>query len=107
MILQHFTGVYGDDVVVRPITWNKDRNKVIYSVSSSTEPGEYYYFDKENVILTFMWDRSPWIDRSKLSKKVPIQYTARDGLEIHGYLTVPLQFRWKKSANGCSSSWRS
>ena len=89
MILQHFTGVYGDDVVVRPITWSKDRNKVIYSVSSSTEPGEYYYFDKENVILTFMWDRSPWIDRSKLSKKVPIQYTARDGLEIHGYLTVP------------------
>ena len=89
MILQHFTGVYGDDVVVRPITWSKDRNKVIYSVSSSTEPGEYYYFDKENVILTFMWDRSPWIDRSKLSRKVPIQYTARDGLEIHGYLTVP------------------
>ena len=78
------------DQIVRPITWNKDRTKVVVSVSSSNNPGEYYYFDKENMILTFLWDRSPWIDRSKLSKMTSIKYTARDGLEIHGYLTTPI-----------------
>ena len=76
--------------IVRPITWNKDRTKVVVSVSSSNNPGEYYYFDKENMILTFLWDRSPWLDRSKLSKMTSIKYTARDGLEIHGYLTTPI-----------------
>ena len=78
------------DQIVRPITWNKDRTKVVVSVSSSNNPGEYYYFDKENMILTFLWDRSPWIDRSKLSKMTSIKYTARDGLEVHGYLTTPI-----------------
>ena len=78
------------DQIVRPITWNKDRSKVVVSVSSSNNPGEYYYFDKENMILTFLWDRSPWLDRSKLSKMTAIKYTARDGLEIHGYLTTPV-----------------
>ena len=76
--------------IVRPVTWNKDRNKVVLSVSSSSNPGDFYYFDKENMILTFLWDRSPWIDRDKLAKKIPIKYSARDGLEIHGYLTLPL-----------------
>ena len=42
------------------------------------------------MILTFLWDSSPWIDRTKLAKKTPIKYTARDGLIIHGYLTIPL-----------------
>mgnify|MGYP006238618001 FL=1 len=76
--------------IVRPVTWSKDRNKVVLSVSSSSNPGDFYYFDKENMILTFLWDNSPWIDRNKLAKKVPIKYTARDGLVIHGYLTIPL-----------------
>ena len=76
--------------IVRPVTWSKDRNKVVLSVSSSSNPGDFYYFDKENMILTFLWDSSPWIDRTKLAKKTPIKYTARDGLIIHGYLTIPL-----------------
>ena len=76
--------------IVRPVTWSKDRNKVVLSVSSSSNPGDFYYFDKENMILTFLWDRSPWMDRNKLAKKTPIKYTARDGLEIYGYLTLPL-----------------
>ena len=78
------------DQTVRPITWSKDRNKVVLSVSSSDNPGDYYYFDKENMILSFLWDRAPWIDRTKLSKKQSIKYTARDGLVIHGYLTIPV-----------------
>jgi len=75
---------------VRPVTWSKDRNKLVIAVSSSTNPGDYYYFDKENGTLSFLWDRSPWINRNILSPKQPISYIARDGLKIHGYLTIPL-----------------
>ena len=76
--------------VVRPITWSKDRTKMVVSVSSSSNPGDYYYYDKENNILSFLWDSSPWLDRSLLAEKKPIKYVARDGLVIHGYLTLPL-----------------
>jgi len=33
--------------VVRPLTWNKDRTKMVVSVSSSSNPGDYYFYDKE------------------------------------------------------------
>ena len=74
---------------VRPVTWSKDRSKLVIAVSSSTNPGDYYYFDKENGTLSFLWDRSPWINRDMLAPKQPISYIARDGLKIHGYLTIP------------------
>ena len=75
--------------VVQLVTWNKDRTKFVILVSSSTNPGDVYYYDKEIGTLSFLWERSPWIDRSKLSKMQPIKYAARDGLVIHGYLTIP------------------
>ena len=74
---------------VRPVTWSKDRNKLVIAVSSSTNPGDYYLFDKDGGTLSFLWDRSPWINRDLLSPKLPISYAARDGLKINGYLTVP------------------
>lgn len=78
------------DDVVRIVTTDADRKKFVISVSSSTNPGDYYYYDKEFGTLSFLWERMPWIDRSKLSKMQPISYTARDGLEISGYLTIPV-----------------
>ena len=78
------------DDVVRIVTTDADRTKFVISVSSSTNPGDYYYYDKEFGTLSFLWERMPWIDRSKLSKMQPITYTARDGLEISGYLTIPV-----------------
>ena len=78
------------DDVVRIVTTNTDRTKFVISVSSSTNPGDYYYYDKEFGTLSFLWERMPWIDRTKLSKMQPISYTARDGLEISGYLTIPV-----------------
>ena len=78
------------DDVVRIVTSNTDRTKFVISVSSSTNPGDYYYYDKEFGTLSFLWERMPWIDRTKLSKMQPISYTARDGLEISGYLTIPV-----------------
>ena len=78
------------DDVVRIVTTNSDRTKFVISVSSSTNPGDYYYYDKEFGTLSFLWERMPWIDRSKLSKMQPITYTARDGLQISGYLTIPV-----------------
>jgi len=34
-------------------------------------------------------EASPWLQEKYLSDMKPIQYTSRDGLIIHGYLTLP------------------
>jgi dipeptidyl aminopeptidase/acylaminoacyl peptidase len=35
-------------------------------------------------------DLSPWLDENILAKMIPIEYKSRDGLSIHGYLTLPV-----------------
>lgn len=87
--MKQLEATFPDDIV-SIVTRNKDKTKFVLYVRSSTNPGEYYYYDKEFGTLSFLWERMPWIDRSKLSKMIPISYKARDGLEISGYLTLPV-----------------
>jgi dipeptidyl aminopeptidase/acylaminoacyl peptidase len=39
--------------------------------------------------LTKIADRNPWLHEDQLAEMKPIQYQSRDGLTIHGYLTLP------------------
>ena len=67
---------------------NNDRTMLIFSFSDS-QPGAYYLYEPaENKLKGFV--RScPWIKPEQMAPMHPITYKARDGLEIHGYLTVP------------------
>jgi dipeptidyl aminopeptidase/acylaminoacyl peptidase len=78
------------DSLVRPSSWDKDKKRIIFSVSSSTNPGDVYYFDRDKSQILYLWGVSPWLDRGKLSPMETIKFVARDGLEINGYLTLPL-----------------
>ena len=40
--------------------------------------------------LQFVADSAPWISELKLANQMPVKYTARDGLVINGYLTLPV-----------------
>jgi dipeptidyl aminopeptidase/acylaminoacyl peptidase len=61
---------------------------VILSASAS-DPGTYYQFDREKVELKPLMARLPWIVPEKMAEVRMISYPARDGLMIHGYLTLP------------------
>jgi len=39
--------------------------------------------------LTPLFDASPWLHEDELAPMRPISFTSRDGLTIHGYLTLP------------------
>ena len=43
--------------------------------------------------LTKLADVAPWLKENQLAPVKPIEYTSRDGLTIHGYLTLPLDAR--------------
>jgi dienelactone hydrolase len=58
-------------------------------VGHDREPGVYYVLDQKAGSLV-QFKRIRELNPAQLSPRRPIHYTARDGLVIHGYLTIPL-----------------
>ncbi|MCC6868762.1 MAG: S9 family peptidase [Burkholderiales bacterium] len=68
---------------------NKDEDKFIVAATSDRTPGQRYLYDKTTRELTLLADVAPWLPADELAAMRPVTYTARDGLVIHGYLTLP------------------
>ena len=58
-------------------------------VYSDTAPSEVYLFDKTAGKAKFLAASRDWIKPSEMSPMKPIAVTARDGLKLHGYITIP------------------
>jgi dipeptidyl aminopeptidase/acylaminoacyl peptidase len=72
------------------IVSNTDDEKLnVLLVSSDRDPGSYYLYDRETGAARFLLAPRQWIDPEQMSRMEPISFTARDGLEIPGYLTLP------------------
>jgi dipeptidyl aminopeptidase/acylaminoacyl peptidase len=68
---------------------NKAEDTFLVRTYSDRSLGAYYiYFQKEDKIEKIT-EVSPWLDENELAEMKPIQYQSRDGLTIHGYLTLP------------------
>jgi len=63
--------------------------KALFKAMSDRTPGTYYLMDTESLKLQKLFDVADWIDPEGMAEMKPIEYKARDGLRIHGYLTVP------------------
>ncbi|WP_196137407.1 S9 family peptidase [Aliikangiella sp. G2MR2-5] len=77
----------GSDVGFTSYTENGDQ--AVVSVSSDINPGDFYLFNFKDNALKYLASRSSWIDPKKMAQMLPIEYTARDGVKIQGYLTLP------------------
>ena len=82
-----------------PVNSKDIRN--ITSVSSSSTQVIFIIWIKKNMILTFLWDSSPWIDLKQSQRRLLLNIK-RMGWVIHGYLTIPLE-PLEKFTNGSSS----
>jgi len=52
-------------------------------------PVPYYAYDRKSQKATFLFDNQPELNKYTLATMKPITFTSRDGLTIHGYLTLP------------------
>lgn len=68
----------------------EDDGKIMVLSFADVDPGRYYLFDVKNHTLGPVGKRMPWIKPEQMAPMGLISYQARDGLKIHGYLTVPL-----------------
>ncbi|MBS3896238.1 S9 family peptidase [Silanimonas sp.] len=77
------------DRVVDFSSFSEDGRFLLFRVYSDTDPGSYFLFDRENNQARFLLARMDWIQPAQMAEMRPITVTARDGVKLHGYLTVP------------------
>lgn len=69
---------------------NRDENTFIIATYNDRTPGSRYLYDATGPSLTKLADINPAIPETDMAPMQPIQYQSRDGLTLHGYLTVPV-----------------
>jgi dipeptidyl aminopeptidase/acylaminoacyl peptidase len=82
--------VFPDDFV-SITTASADKMIMVVNVSNTNNPGDYYLVNLKEGSVKPLFSISPWLDRNKLVKAMPVKYTARDGLEIPALLTLTKQ----------------
>lgn len=65
-------------------------DKFIVSASNDRTPGGRYLYDAKSDSLTLLAEINPKIPAADMAPQQPISYRSRDGLTIHGYLTLPV-----------------
>lgn len=68
---------------------NRDEDKLLVYANSDRYFGGYYYYDVKNDKFEKLADFKPWIKEDNMAEMKPVSYKSRDGLTIHGYLTLP------------------
>jgi dipeptidyl aminopeptidase/acylaminoacyl peptidase len=58
-------------------------------VFSDRNPGDFYLFDTTKKNAQYIGSQRRWLDPEQLAPKQAISFKARDGVELHGYLTLP------------------
>src|SRR5690606_25033845 len=66
-----------------------DGRMLLVEVDSDRNAGDFYLFDTQAKNADYMISRRDWLDPAKMAEVRPISLQARDGLQLHGYLTVP------------------
>lgn len=68
---------------------DKREEKFIIRTYSDKTQGAYYLYDQKKDELALLQEISPWLDPNEMSEMRSIEYFARDGMKIHGLLTLP------------------
>jgi len=77
----------GYDVYV--VSSNKAEDTFVVRTITDRSLGSFYLYEANSGKLTKLADRNPWLKEDQLTEMKPIEYKSRDGLTIHGYLTLP------------------
>lgn len=77
----------GNTVAITSTT--SDGALALVQVGSDRDPGSFYLFDTVNKKAGFVLARRDWVDPAGMSEMRPFELKARDGLALHGFLTIP------------------
>jgi dipeptidyl aminopeptidase/acylaminoacyl peptidase len=75
---------------IEVVAHDKAEDKFVVMASNDRTPGTRHLYDAKTGKLTQLAEVAPWLKEDQLAPMKPIEYQSRDGLTIHGYLTLPL-----------------
>ncbi|PJJ67188.1 S9 family peptidase [Chryseobacterium geocarposphaerae] len=71
------------------VSSDDNENKLLVVVSSDKLYGKYYEYDTKSKNLKLLFDLMPQLKEEDMAEMRPIEFKSRDGLTIHGYITLP------------------
>ncbi len=80
-----FADMEGDIVAV-----DKEEENYVVVIKNDRTRGSYHLYNAKDEKFKKLADVSPWLKSEQLAEMKPISYKSRDGLTIHGYLTLPV-----------------
>jgi dipeptidyl aminopeptidase/acylaminoacyl peptidase len=69
--------------------FDDDENTFLVAVNSDRLYGTYYQYDAKTKKFTLLYDLMPQLKEEDMAEMRPITFKSRDGLAIHGYITLP------------------
>lgn len=74
---------------VQPVSSTADGQTVLVETYSDRNPGDVYRFEKSSKKATLLLSHREWFDPDKMAEQRQFDFKARDGMTVHGYLTLP------------------
>ena len=81
--------------IIEICDYDDARTKAIFAIYSDRMWPKFYFYDFKTKDTKEATNPYPWFDEKQMSHVKPISYKSRDGLVIHGYLTLPLGVKAK------------
>lgn len=72
-----------------------DESQYLIYVTSDKLYGKYYSYDVKKDEIKLLFDLMPQLKEEDMADVIPISFKSRDGLDLHGYITLP-----KEAADG-------
>lgn len=77
------------DTAIRVVSGTRDGKTLLLLASSDRNPGDFFLFDTTTRQAARIFGRAEWLDPQRMAPMRHVRLPARDGLDLHGYLTVP------------------
>lgn len=74
---------------VRIVSSTRDGSKAIALAASDMDPGTFYLWNSATGKATLLFKRAAWIKPDQMAAMQPVDIKARDGVPLHGYLSMP------------------
>jgi dipeptidyl aminopeptidase/acylaminoacyl peptidase len=91
-IAPHYRGIckyFSNDSNVEIADITDDHNRMLLRVSSPTDPGGYYFYDRAAHNLKGLDSIRPWLTSERLAPMEMLEVRAKDGQTLRAYLTAP------------------
>lgn len=71
------------------VGYDDNEETMLIVVSSEKKVGTYYTYNTKSKEFTLLYDLMPQLKEEDMAEMRPISFKSRDGLTIHGYITLP------------------